>query len=205
MKILELMANYGFFTNPLVEKGATVFKVDQALYPNLDLVINLNYFDKDQVKFEPELIWARIPGTHFSVASMGKHWNSDNSPKSDEAVNAIRLVENVVKIIHDYNPKFWGIECTRGKLRKLNLIDNKYLKTISLCTYGDQRMKPTDIWCNFFDLWTPKTMCKNGDPCHIPAPRGSRTGSQADSNEKNKFTIPKELPIEIYRVLKDKV
>ena len=40
MKILELMANYGFFTDPLVEKGATVFKVDQALYPNLDLAIN---------------------------------------------------------------------------------------------------------------------------------------------------------------------
>lgn len=198
------MANYSFFSSPLIQKGATTFRVDQTLYPNLDLSINLNYFDKNQVDFEPDLIWARIPGTHFSVASMGKHWDVENNPKTSEAISAINLVKNVVRIIKDYNPKFWAIECTRGKLRKLNLIDNQFLKTISLCTYGDKRMKPTDIWCNFYDIWTPRTMCKNGDPCHISAPRGSSSGSQGDSTEKYKFNLPDQLPLEIFDVLKNK-
>ena len=205
MKILELMSNYGSFTTPLIEEDVSVFRIDEALYPNLDLSISLSYFDKSQIDFQPDLIWARIPGTHFSVASMGKHWDRDNNPQTSEAIQSIKLVENVTRIIEEFNPKFWGIECTRGKLRKLDLIDNKFLKTISLCTYGDERMKPTDIWCNFYEIWNPRPMCKNGDPCHISAPRGSRTGSQGDSTEKYKFNLPKELPLEIFSVLKNKV
>ena len=38
-------------------------------------------------------------------------------------------------------------------------------------------MKPTDIWTNC-TTWRPKPMCKNGDPCHEAAPRGSKTGTQ---------------------------
>lgn len=38
-------------------------------------------------------------------------------------------------------------------------------------------MKPTDIWTNHPN---PNfvAVCKNGDPCHTPAPRGSTTGVQ---------------------------
>ena len=86
MYILELMANYSSFTVPLADEDISVFKIDEALYPNLDLSINLNYFDKNQIDFQPDLIWARIPGTHFSVASMGKHWDRDNNPKTKEAI-----------------------------------------------------------------------------------------------------------------------
>jgi hypothetical protein len=201
MKILELLANYGFFSTPLITEGATVYKIDQTVYPNLDLSINFDYLQANQIDFYPDLIWARIPGTHFSVASMGKHWDKENNPKTDDAMKAIRLVKNVIRIIDEIKPKYWGIECTRGKLRKLELIDDKYLNTISLCTYGDKRMKPTDIWCNFYDFWKPRHMCKNGDPCHISAPRGSSTGSQGDSTEKFKFKLPEALPIEIYNAL----
>jgi len=47
-------------------------------------------------------------------------------------------------------------------------------------------------------------MCKNGDPCHISAPRGSSSGSQGDSTEKYKFNLPDQLPLEIFDVLKNK-
>ena len=136
---------------------------------------------------------------------MGKHWDKFNNPLTDGAIQSIELVKNVTRLIKEINPTFWAIECTRGKLRKLDLIDKKYLKTISLCTYGDERMKPTDIWSNFFHIWEPRKMCKNGDPCHISAPRGSKVGSQGDKNEKLKFKLPEELPLEIYNVLSDKI
>ena len=36
-------------------------------------------------------------------------------------------------------------------------------------------------------------MCKNGDPCHIPAPRGSKTGTQGLKGAKERSIIPHKL------------
>ena len=64
--------------------------------------------------------------------------------------------------------------------------------TVTYCKYGDTRMKPTDIWTNH-----PKPkflpMCKNGDPCHVSAPRGSRTGTQGLKGAKERSVIPQKL------------
>lgn len=38
-------------------------------------------------------------------------------------------------------------------------------------------MKPTDIWTNHPSPQF-KQVCKNGAPCHVAAPRGSKTGVQ---------------------------
>lgn len=66
--------------------------------------------------------------------------------------------------------------------------------TVTYCQYGDTRMKPTDIWTNHPDPRF-KPMCKNGDPCHVPAPRGSKTGTQGlkNSRERERSVIPKPL------------
>ena len=64
--------------------------------------------------------------------------------------------------------------------------------TVTYCQYGDTRMKPTDIWTNHPD---PKfrPMCHNGDPCHIAAPRGAKTGTQGLKGSKERSVIPKAL------------
>ena len=36
-------------------------------------------------------------------------------------------------------------------------------------------------------------MCKNGDPCHESAPRGSRTGTQGLKGSKERSVIPQKL------------
>ena len=66
--------------------------------------------------------------------------------------------------------------------------------TLTYCQYGDTRMKPTDIWTNHPD---PKFLppCRNGDPCHVPAPRGSRTGTQGLKGAVERSRIP-EAPCE---------
>lgn len=38
-----------------------------------------------------------------------------------------------------------------------------------------------------------KPMCKNGDLCHVSAPRGSRTGTQGLKSSKERSVIPKQL------------
>ena len=67
---------------------------------------------------------------------------------------------------------------------------------VTYCQYGDDRMKPTDIWTNS-DTWIPRPMCKNGDSCHISAPRGSRTGTQGLANAYERSKIPEQLCLEI--------
>lgn len=60
------------------------------------------------------------------------------------------------------------------------------------CQYGDTRQKPTDIWTNHPEP-NFKPMCKRGMPCHVPAPRGSQTGTQGLKNAIEKSRIPDEL------------
>ena len=70
--------------------------------------------------------------------------------------------------------------------------------TVTYCQYGDERMKPTDIWTNS-DVWVPRPMCKNGSPCHVAAPRGSKTGTQGRSNAYERSKIPEDLCREILK------
>ena len=82
--------------------------------------------------------------------------------------------------------------------RKVKGIDRT---TVTYCTYGDKRMKPTDIWSNnIFDMfnlngWKPRPMCFNGNTkCdHEAAPRGSKTGTQGLASNYERSKIPKAL------------
>ena len=85
-------------------------------------------------------------------------------------------------------------------MRKLNLINPYELHTVTYCQYGDNRMKPTDIWTNV--NWKPKPMCKNGDSCHEAAPRGSQTGTQGLKNDYEKSKVPYELCQELIERIK---
>jgi len=71
-------------------------------------------------------------------------------------------------------------------------------KGITYCQYGDNRMKPTDVWTNFVK-WKPKPMCHNGDSCHVSAPRGSKTGTQGLKGNMERSIIPPALFEEIFK------
>lgn len=77
-------------------------------------------------------------------------------------------------------------------MRKMSWMQDLPRYTVTYCKYGDTRMKPTDIWTNHPN---PKflPMCKNGDPCHEPAPRGSKTGTQGLKGSKERSKIPSAL------------
>jgi len=143
-----------------------------------------------------DIIWASPPCEHFSVSSIGKHWNRDNTPKTTLAKKSMELVKHTLYLIDSANPKYFFIENPRGKLRKLDMMQNLTRRTVTYCQYGDFRMKPTDIWTNNL-TWSPRPMCKNGDSCHMSAPRGSRTGTQGKMSYIEKSKIPYDLLYEI--------
>ena len=194
MKVLELFAGSCSFTNVAKEYGFETFTTDHKDFEGIDYVTDFFGFDLDKVPFVPDIIWASPPCTYFSVASIGKHWNSDNTPKTQEAVNGMALIKRTKYIIEEMKPKYFIIENPRGKLRKLDLLKYK-LDTVTYCQYGDSRMKPTDLWNNLD--WTPREMCKNGMPCHEAAPRGSNTGTQGLKDNYERSKVPRELCIDI--------
>lgn len=184
--------------------GMTTFSSDIQQHGYIDYVVDILEFDYDKVPFVPDIIWASPPCTGFSVASIGHHWGGGHrayQPKTETAVLGIRLVQKTREIIAHYealNPNLiWYIENPRGVLRKLPVMAGcPHHHTVTYCQYGDERMKPTDIWTNNQN-WIPRSKCRNGMDCHVAAPRGSKTGTQGRRGAYNRSKVPNELCKEV--------
>lgn len=145
----------------------------------------------------PDVIWASPDCTTYSVAAMNKHRRKDKEtgrlvPVTDYAKFCDNVNKHVVDLIKQLNPKYFFIENPRGGLRKMDFMQDIPRYTVTYCQYGDSRQKPTDIFTNHPNPEF-KPPCKAGDPCHVPAPRGSQTGTQGINGKKNRARIPEEL------------
>ena len=207
MNVLELFAGSRSIGKASESLGYNVFSSDINNFDNIDYVVDILEFDINKIPFKPDFIWASPPCTFFSVASIGKHWNKDHTPKSKNAIIGIEIVKKTLEIINKLNPKYWYMENPRGKLRKLDIVKGLPRTTVWYCTYGDSRAKPTDVWSNNIrsifkpNGWQPRNECHNGNiNCHHEsAPRGSATGTQGLKGNYNRSMIPQELCIEILK------
>jgi hypothetical protein len=199
MKVLELFAGSRSVGKVADKLGWEVFSSDFEPFEGIEYQIDILKFDVSKVPFKPDIIWASPPCTGFSVAAIGRNWQkteTDAIPKTDTARLGIELVKKTIEIIDHFQPKYFFIENPRGMLRTLQIMQRFKRQGVTYCQYGDDRMKPTDIWTNS-DTWIPRPMCKNGDSCHISAPRGSRTGTQGLANAYERSKIPEQLCLEI--------
>ena len=117
MRVLELFAGSRSIGNVCDDLGYNVFSSDINPFDNIDYVIDINKFDVSVVPFIPDFIWASPPCTYFSVASIGKHWNKNNTPKSDNALKGVEYVKSTLKIINYFkllNPNLPREECFNG-------------------------------------------------------------------------------------------
>ena len=209
VKVLELFAGSRSIGKAAESLGYEVYSSDLNDFEGIDYPIDILEFDTSKVPFKPDIIWASPPCTYFSVASIGKHWNKDHTPKTEQAVFGVKVVNKTIQIIKELNPKYWYIENPRGKLRKLDFMQPIPRTTVWYCTYGDKRAKPTDIWTNNLRSvfnpvgWQPRPECFNGNKnCHHEsAPRGSRTGTQGLKGNYERSKIPNELCLEILKAI----
>jgi len=216
MKILELFAGSRSIGKVAESRGHEVFSVDINDFKDIDLVIDILdiQFDNLMKKLfnkgmdNIDMVWASPPCTYFSVASIGHHWNKDHTPKTENALLGVELVQKTLGIINWFPDALFYIENPRGKLRKLPVVEKINRTTVWYCQYGDKRAKPTDIWSNnIYDPlfnskgWKPKEQCFNGNKnCHHErAPRGSQTGTQGLKGNYERSKIPEALCLEIIK------
>ena len=151
----------------------------------------------------PDVIWASPDCTTFSIAAISHHRRKNPEtgnldPISDYAKFCDKVDQHVLQLIEELQPKYWFIENPRGGLRKMTWMQELPRYTLTYCKYetdkpiSERRMKPTDIWTNHPNPnFIPP--CKNGDPCHAPAPRGSKTGTQGIKGSVDRSRIPDKL------------
>lgn len=201
MKVLELFAGTQSIGKEFKARGHEVFSVEwDKDFENISLYADISKLTATEIleKFgHPDVIWASPDCTTFSVAAISKHRkrnpeNGNLEPISDYARFCDATDQHVLDLIKELNPTFFFIENPRGGLRKMEWMQGIPRYTITYCQYGDTRMKPTDIWTNHPDPQF-KPPCKNGDPCHMRAPRGSRTGTQGLKDAKERARIPEQF------------
>jgi hypothetical protein len=218
MKVLELFAGSRSFSKVAEEMGMETFTVDIHPFEKIDLVIDILDLDNELLMkklFEKgidniDCVWASPPCQAFSVMQIGRNWHHDHTPKTEKAKQSIKIVQKTLDIIKFLKPDFFFIENPRGKLRKLDVVKGIPRTTVTYCQYGENRMKPTDIWSNFIleehpllnldnkeQGWKPRKMCKNGMPCHEAAPRGCATGTRNSKNAYERSIVPHQLCREI--------
>lgn len=204
MKVLELFAGERCIGKAFEKKGHEVYSIEwDKSHENIDWYMDIGQITVQDIidRFGvPDVIWASPDCTSYSVAAISRHRRREPdgnlTPISEYAKFCDEVNKNVMKLIDDLleiNPNLiYFIENPRGGMRKMNFIKDKPRYTVSYCQYGDERMKPTDLWTNHPNPRF-KPPCKNGDPCHTPAPRGSRTGTQGRKGSVQRALIPEQL------------
>jgi hypothetical protein len=195
--VIDLFSGTRSLEKPCLKLGFEYLAIDNNPELKPDICADLMTWKGYGELRRPFIVWASPPCTHFSVAAIGRNWNRDLTPKTEAAAQAIELVKRTLWLIVELMPRFWFVENPRGMLRRFDMMRTRpCMNTVTYCQYGDTRMKPTDIWHNCY-TWIPRPACKNGDPCHVRAPRGSKTGTQGLLNAKERGRVPSELLTEI--------
>ena len=202
MKLLELFAGTRSISKAFEKRGYKTYSIEwNKNFENISLYEDINNVTaEDIIKLcngVPDIIWASPDCTTYSVAGISHHRKKNAEtgnldPISEYAKFCDKTNMHVLDLIKQLKPKIFFIENPRGGLRKMDFMKDSKRYTVTYCQYGDTRMKPTDIWT---DHPNPKfkPMCHNGDKCHEPAPRGSRTGTQGLKGAKERSVIPEQL------------
>ena len=201
MKVLELFAGTRSIGKAFERAGHEVYSIEwDKNFENIDWYEDIGKITAQDIieRFgKPDVIWASPDCSSFSIAAISHHRKKNPEtgnldPVSDYAKFCDGVDQNVLKLIKDLNPIYYWIENPVGGLRKMTWMqDIPYRYTTTYCQWGEKRMKPTDLFTNYPNAYFPR--CKNGDPCHESAPRGSKTGTQGLKGSKERSRIPDAL------------
>jgi hypothetical protein len=216
MKVLELFAGTRSIGKAFTAAGHEVRSVEwDRQFEGIDWYADVLTLTVDFIVDNfglPDVIWASPDCTTFSIAAISHHRTKDPEtghlhPKSKYAKFCDEVDQHVLYLIDELNrlrveqglPELiYFIENPRGGMRKMSWMQNRPRYTVTYCQYeldkpvAERRMKPTDIWTNHPNPEF-KPVCHNGAPCHAPAPRGAKTGTQGLKGSRERSVIPAAL------------
>ena len=204
VKVLDLFSGLRGWSQPWMDAGHQTFTIDweESFQADAHLDIGDTQRVLDALPWWPDVVLASPPCNSFSTMSMGRMWTPEGEPKHHIAVEGRRLVLATLRLLTILQPTFWVVENPRARLRTLELMAGIPRVTVTYCQYGEARMKPTDLWGRFPAGWRPRPACRNGDPCHVAAPRGSTTGTQG-THKADAGKIPYQLSQELMEAMLD--
>jgi len=111
MNTLELFAGSRSFSKVAKKLGHNVYTTDSESFDKIDVVCDILHFNPYKLPYKPDIIWASPPCTFFSVASIGKHWNKDHTPKTEQAKLGLHIIRRTILIIKVLKPKILNFCC----------------------------------------------------------------------------------------------
>ena len=200
IKVLELFAGTRSVGRAFERKGHEVYSIEwDKNFEDIDWYEDIGKITAEEIinRFgKPDVIWASPDCSSYSLAAISHHRQKNAKtgnldPISDYAKFCDKVNINVIKLIKELNPTYFFIENPRGGLCNMTFMKDIPKHLVTYCQYGDTRMKPTHIFTNHPN---PNFKhCKNGDKCHVAAPRGSKTGTQGIKGSKDRSRIPDKL------------
>lgn len=217
MKVLELFAGTRSIGKAFEAAGHEVFSVEwDKSFDGISLYADIGTLTAQEIvelcDGIPDVVWASPDCSTFSIAAISHHRRKNPEtgnldPVSEYAKFCDGVDRNVLKLINELNELrlsngmsrlIYFIENPVGGLRKQTWMVDLPRYTVTYCQYeldkpvNERRKKPTDIWTNHPNPQF-RPPCKNGDPCHAPAPRGAKTGTQGLRGAKERSVIPRIL------------
>lgn len=200
IKVLELFAGTRSIGKAFERKGHEVYSIEwDKNFEDIDWYEDIGKITAEDIinRFgKPDVIWASPDCSSYSLAAISHHRKKNLEtgnldPISDYAKFCDNVNYHVIELIKELNPTYFFIENPRGGLCKMTFMQGIPKHLVTYCQYGDTRMKPTHIFTNHPNPQFKH--CKNGDPCHVAAPRGSKTGTQGIKGSKDRSRIPDKL------------
>jgi len=154
---VELFSGSGHLAHEAQQRGYKTVTVDFQEKLKPDIAIDIHNLRRNMLPGNVDVVWASVPCTVYSILSIQHHWEKVNLgyrqyyylPKSNSALEALRILNKTISLIKQMKPLFWFIENPRGALRHLpHMKFAPFRKTVSYADYGFQYYKPTDIFTN---------------------------------------------------------
>lgn len=219
MKVLELFAGSRSFGKVAELLGMEVFSVDKFIEDNMDLVCGVEDLTKDQIVElfgVPDIIWASPVCTVWSKTSWYYYWdrsayrNGEFRAKKAFALESVEMVRKTIEIFSWFPDAVFFMENPEGLLMKHPVLnglkdlspENIKRHKVSYCQYGALVRKPTHLWTNC-QRFIPRPHCNEGDRCHLPSPKGSKTGVRQLKNNYDRSIVPAQLCFEILKLYQD--
>lgn len=194
MRVADLFCGLKGWSRPFRDRGHETWTTDIEAGFEPDLVADILTVSASDFPWRPDVLLASPPCEAFSTMVMGRNWTHSGEPKTEKAELARTLIQQTVNLIEELQPTYFVIENPRARLRTLGFVPYVDRRTVWYCRLGEPVAKPTDLWGGFPPSLRLPDMCHNGNPDHIAAPRGSRTGTQGIGRGKADAATRAKIP-----------